>query len=187
MPPRAAAPPPGPAAVVLPRTRTPGSGPPATGFGQAVTDREACRPTPSTHQEAKRNARSQASLLRDMADTSVHPPFRHRDVLFSPPTANSNHWKEDEQHRTSTSCSNPDRVRLRREKAPPRDLALVISPDARAPGIHVQSVRQPSREAQRRPPRLIVSVYLRVQTGHNQTGDIPALPYLTCPFWARHI
>jgi hypothetical protein len=107
MPPRAAAPPPGPAAVVLPRTRTPGSGPPATGSGQAVTDREACRPTLSTHHDAKRNARSQASLLRDMADTSVHPPFRHRDVLFSPPIANSNHWKEDEQHRTSTSCSIP--------------------------------------------------------------------------------
>jgi hypothetical protein len=117
MPPRAAAPPPGPAAVVLPRTRTPGSGPPAIQSGQAVTDREACRPTPSTHHDAKRNARSQAGLLRDMADTSVHPPFRHRDVLFSPPIANSNHWKEDEQHRTSTSCSNPDRVRLRREGA----------------------------------------------------------------------
>jgi hypothetical protein len=71
----------------------------------------------------------------------------------------------------------PDRVRLRREKAPPRGscchrgvLLWSISPDARVPGIHGQSVRQPSPEAQRRPPRLIVSVYLRVQTGHNQTG-----------------
>jgi hypothetical protein len=43
--PPGAAPPPGPAAVLLLRTRIPGSGLPATGSGQAVAHRKACRPT----------------------------------------------------------------------------------------------------------------------------------------------
>ena len=43
--PPGAAPPPGPAAVLLPRTRIPGSGLPATGSGRAVAHRKACRPT----------------------------------------------------------------------------------------------------------------------------------------------
>jgi hypothetical protein len=78
-----AAPPLGPAAVLLPRTRTPGSGLPATGSGRAVAHRTACRP-PHQRPHARRHTRSQRGDTRGPAPSWLtSPPTRSSGISTS--------------------------------------------------------------------------------------------------------